>query len=382
MKKILFIVPSLKGGGVEKVLINMIKKMSDEKYDITILAILDEGERKSELPSKVHYKSIWKREFKIGGKRIKGTDRLFKWIFSTLSPKILHKLFINEKYDIEVDYWGQEGLKLVLGSGKQVRKYAFIHIDMNTGSMQNSIFPFKTWAKLKEAYTRMDKIINVSEDCQKSMTERFDLNLEEQKKNIVKYNINLNNEILQKASEKLDYKYDKEKNILCTSGRLCKQKGFERLITICGQLKKQGMNFELWILGEGEERTRLEKAILDNQLEQHVKLLGYQSNPYKYMSHADIFVCSSFYEGFSTVVSEAVILGIPIVTTNCTAAREILGDSEFGLVTEIDDNSLYEGLREMLTNKQMYQEYQKKVLERQAFFDMDMRLAQMEELFE
>lgn len=382
MKKILFIVPSMKGGGVEKVLLNMIKALPKDKYEMTVMAILDEGERKEELPFNVNYRYVWKRAFYIGSKRIRGTDRLFQAIFKKLSPKLLHKIFIKENYDIEVDYWGQEGLKLILGAKDNVKKLTFIHYDMNAESMQKSVFPFKNSSELKKAYTSMDYIVNVSEDCRKSIQERFGLVGDEQKKNIVRYNVNLNTEIIQKSEEDIGLIYNENKFLLCTSGRLCQQKGFERLINICNRLREQNLEFELWILGEGEERQNLEVAIDKYQLTDCVKLLGYQKNPYKYMAKSDLFVCSSFYEGFSTVVSEAVILGIPIVTTDCTGAKEILGDSEYGLVTDIDDDSLFEGLKKMLKDKQLYQHYRDKVLERQTFFDMNKIVTEIEQLFE
>lgn len=382
MKKILFIVPSMKGGGVEKVLLNMIKALPKDKYEMTVMAILDEGERKEELPSNINYKYVWKRTFYIGNKRIRGTDRLFQLVFKKLSPRLLHKIFIKEKYDIEVDYWGQEGLKLILGAKDNVKKLSFIHYDMNAESMKKAVFPFRSSAELRKAYTTMDYIVNVSDDCRKSVQERFELVGDEQKKNIVRYNVNLNTEIIQKSKEDIELSYNKNKFILCTSGRLCQQKGFERLINICNRLREQNLEFELWILGEGEERQNLEAAIDKYQLADFVKLLGYQKNPYKYMAKSDLFVCSSFYEGFSTVVSEAVILGIPIVTTECTGAKEILGDSEYGLVTGIDDDSLFEGLKKLLSDKQLYQYYKDKVLERQAFFDMNKVVTEIEQLFE
>lgn len=382
MKKILFIVPSMKGGGVEKVLLNMIKALPKDKYEMTVMAILDEGERKEELPPNVNYRYVWKRAFYIGSKRIRGTDRLFQVIFKKLSPKLLHKIFIKENYDIEVDYWGQEGLKLILGGKNNIKKLSFIHTDMNAEGMRHAIFPFKNSKELRKAYLTMDYIVNVSDDCRKSMKERFKLVGDEQKKNVVRYNINLNSEIIQKSNEEIELIHNQNKFILCTSGRLCQPKGFERLVYICHRLREQDIKFELWILGEGEKRKDLEAVIDKYGLKECVKLLGYQKNPYKYMAKSELFVCSSFYEGFSTVVSEAVILGIPIVTTDCTGAKEILGDSEYGLVTGIDDDSLFEGLRKMLTDKQLYQYYKNKVLERQAFFDMNKVVTEIEQLFE
>ena len=100
------------------------------------------------------------------------------------------------------------------------------------------------------------------------------------------------------------------------------------------------------------------------------------------MKNADVFVCSSFFEGFSTVVSEAVILGVPVVTTNCTGAKEILGESEYGIVSGLDDESLYMALKSILTDEGLYQHYLDKVKERQSFFDKDKRLKEIEDLFD
>ena len=99
------------------------------------------------------------------------------------------------------------------------------------------------------------------------------------------------------------------------------------------------------------------------------------------MKASDLFICSSHFEGFSTVVSEAVILGVPVLTTNCTGAKEILGESEYGLVTGKDDESLYEGLKKILIDENLYQRYCNAVIKRQKFFDNHVRLKETEELF-
>jgi glycosyltransferase involved in cell wall biosynthesis len=75
------------------------------------------------------------------------------------------------------------------------------------------------------------------------------------------------------------------------------------------------------------------------------------------MKAADMIVCSSRYEGLSTVVTEALILGRPVVTTPCNGMAELLGDSEFGLIAESDDNGLHRALRRMLTEPGLGQHY-------------------------
>ena len=105
----------------------------------------------------------------------------------------------------------------------------------------------------------------------------------------------------------------------------------------------------LWVIGEGEERPLLEAYIRENHLEESAKLLGFRDNPYCLMGTADLLVCSSVFEGFSTFITEGLILGKPIVTTDVSGMRELLGDSEYGLITANDDEAFYEGVKRMLT---------------------------------
>lgn len=100
------------------------------------------------------------------------------------------------------------------------------------------------------------------------------------------------------------------------------------------------------------------------------------------MAAADLYVCPSYVEGFSTVVSEAVVLETPVVTTDCSGMREILGDSEYGLITQNTEDSLFEGLRTMLDKPEVYQYYQRRVRERAPFFYMEERLKAYEEILD
>ena len=132
----------------------------------------------------------------------------------------------------------------------------------------------------------------------------------------------------------------------------------------------------------GSDAKKLKKYIDNNDLE-NVKLLGYQENPYKYIKKADIFVCSSRAEGFSTVVSEAVILGKTIVTTECSGMREILGkNAEYGIICKNEEKDLYENLKRVLENKKIFEYYQNKIKERKNFFDMKNNIEKIEKIFQ
>lgn len=109
-----------------------------------------------------------------------------------------------------------------------------------------------------------------------------------------------------------------------------------------------------------------------------VKLLGFKKNPYKYMNKSDLFVCSSRTEGFSTVVTEALIIGLPVVSTKCTGTNELLNNGECGLITDNNIESLYMGVKEMLQNKKEYEKYRVKSLERGKEFSLKRRINEIE----
>jgi glycosyltransferase involved in cell wall biosynthesis len=101
------------------------------------------------------------------------------------------------------------------------------------------------------------------------------------------------------------------------------------------------------------------------------------------MSKSDIYVCSSVQEGLSTATTEAVILGLPVVSTLVSGAEEILGKhNEYGIVTENSENGLYRGLRSMLTESQTLAHYRQKAAERAPFFNNDHTVKAVEALFE
>ena len=127
-------------------------------------------------------------------------------------------------------------------------------------------------------------------------------------------------------------------------------------------MKKGGYQFSLWLIGDGVEHQQLVDKINQEKLEDTVKLLGIQSNPHKFTSKADVFICSSFSEGYSTACVEAILLGIPVISTAVSGAQEIIDDSQCGIVCQLDDDSLYEALKHVLDNPEVIPAW-KKILE-------------------
>ena len=217
----------------------------------------------------------------------------------------------------------------------------------------------------KNTYQNFNYIIAVLKIVKEQFIKKFTF---DENKVVIKYNPINDKEIKQKAEESIETIKNKESFLMCTVGRLAKQKGYDRLVKIAKKLADDGINYELWIIGVGPDDEKLKKYVKDNQLETKVKFLGYQRNPYKYIKKADLFVCSSRAEGYSTVVSEACILGIPTITTNCSGMEEILGkESEYGKIVKNEEEALYKGIYEIITDKELYENYKRKIAQKSAF---------------
>lgn len=334
MIKILFFIDSISGGGAEKVLRNLVNNMDQSKFEITVQTINDSAKADTLLKDGIRYKTINRFKNRV----INGLYQY--WIRLCAEVKILYPLYIRDNYDIEVAYLECGPTKILASStNKKAVKIAWVHCDLEKKEGFADSLP-----KSKKYYKRFDKIVCVSKNIKESFEKLFGKDPE----SIVLYNVNDENEILEKAEEQVNINREMSGPLIEVIGRLSEEKGVDRLIRVCSRLKKNRYNFQLWVLGEGKERGNLEKIIEENNLSEYVKLLGFISNPYPYIKLADILVCPSRYEGLSTVVTEGLILGKAVVTTQCSGMKELLGDSEYGIITENSEQGLYYGLKKML----------------------------------
>lgn len=158
----------------------------------------------------------------------------------------------------------------------------------------------------------------------------------------------------------------------CGVGKLADVKGFDRMIRIQSRLRQEGFDSRLLILGEGEERPKLEALAVSEGVADSVTFLGYQTNPYKYVSKFDLFVCASHSEGFSTAATEALIVGTPVCTVEVSGMKEMLGEhNEWGIVTENDEEALYQGIKGLLEDPSRLAYYKEKAIERGRDFSTE-----------
>ncbi len=375
MKKIMIMNNTLSGGGAEKVLQTLLYNLDYKKYDVTLYSMHKE-EIKSNFPKEIHYKIVFGYE---GDNKF--VNRCMAYIkgviFNKCSSRVFYKLFFHEKYDVEIAFIEGESTKIIAGStNKKSKKYAWVHIDLCNNPWTS--FLYKNTQEERKYYNCFDKVFCVSNSVREAFISKFKI---PENKVFVQYNPINKEEIIKKAKEKCDIQ-DKVKLRLVSVGRLVEQKGYDRLLNIALKLKNQGLDFELIILGEGEERKNYEKFINENNLMDMVWLMGFKENPYPYMAQSDIFVCSSRSEGFSTVVSEAVVLGLPVISTDCAGIKELFGNEECGIIVENNEEALYEALYIALSNPKSLEKYREGSLRRGKNFSLQETMKEIEMLLD
>ena len=302
--------------------------------------------------------------------------KLYTAFWKYVPTKWIYKIFVREKYDVEVAFLEGICAKIIASStNPKSQKIAWIHVDLMNQHKSGNIF--KSHTEEEKIYDKFNNIICVSEYVKNQFQKMFKVHGDV----LVKYNPVNVNEILTKSEEEALEKPVKRKFTVCSVGRLNAQKAYGRLLECHKKLIDEGFDYDLWIVGEGTDRNNLSAYIENNGLQDSVKLLGFKNNPYVYMRNSDLFVCSSIAEGFSTVATEALILGLPIVTTDCSGMQELLGDSEYGLITANDTQALYEGMKAMLRDPELYAKYREKAKIRGQMFSMEKAINEIQNLF-
>lgn len=364
-KKILFLIPNLQPGGAERVLVNLANNLSQDKFDVTVQTLFDVGINKQYLLPHVHYKGGWK-------KQPRGTTTLMK----LFSPSFLYRRVVKEQYDIVISYLEGPTARIVSGcKDKKTKLVCWLHVEFL--GYKNATVGFRSIKEAKKRYNRFDKIIAVADTVRTDFKKwiQIDRPIE------VLYNTNETEQIIEKAKETVeDMLIVPNEIVICSVGRLRPEKDFKKLIIVHKRLIDEGYVHKLYILGEGSEREKLEQLIQELQVTDSVKLLGFQKNPYAYVARCDIYACSSLREGFSTAVTEALVLGTPVVTTECSGMKELLGENnEYGIVTENSEDGLYEGLKQLLSNPELLASYKEKATERGKCFSREATVRTVEE---
>lgn len=342
--------------GTVRALINLVNNLDPEKFEITIKALYRcDFDLAKELHSNIKLEKCF-------GFYFQGFNR----IVNLFSPKHWYKKFIKEKYDIEIAFQCDLPTKIV---GASLNERA-VHVEWMHG-----------YGLCEEPYRKADKVVCVSkynaERCLKEMNNEVNVTY--------CYNLNDDKIIFQKACEPIVPALDfssKKKPLFVTVGRLSPEKGYVRLVKIFKILRDEGYDFSLVIIGDGEEKSAIESVIKKNNMTDEIFMTGALNNPHNVTKQADCFICSSYSEGYSTACTEAAILGIPIISTSVPGGAEIINDCRCGLLTDIDDNSLLNGIRRVLQNLEIIEQWKSTLSFTKETFSLKNRVKELNALFD
>lgn len=366
MKRILFSIGSLEGGGAEKVLLDLVNRLCGQ-YDITVQTIYNEGLYREQLDSRVHYRSIIK-------KPTLNKKRVFHRLITYLPPKWTYRLLVGRGYDISVAFLEGISSKLISGGQGLARTVSWIHTDISTINPRHAGY----WHHQDQArcYARFDQIVCVSGDAKKAFINTVNPPTEPE----VIINPIDNQAIVNKAREAMNLP-EKRGFTFCSLGRLVPVKAFDRVLRAVARLKQEGLPCCFWLLGEGAEGENLKALARELDIQDEVVFWGFQKNPYPILQSSDAYVCSSLQEGYPLAVAEALVLKKPVVATLCTGSREIINDGEYGLLTENSEEGVYQGMKACLNSPDTLLELQEKAVLGAASFDRDRAMQKVYDLF-
>ncbi len=351
--RVTFFLPSLYGGGAERVVVNLVKEFVKRGISVELVLANVKGPYLREIP-----------------KEVKIIDLKSSRVLFSL-PKLV-TYFKKEKPEIFVSSLSHANIISVIA--KEVAKTKtklFLREDTtlslayrNSRSLEVKIMPLL----MRLFYSYADLIIAVSKGVKDDLVEF--VKIPEDRIEVI-YNPIITTELFIKAEEPIDHPLFTPNSfpIILGVGRLTKAKDFQTLLKAFSIVRKE-IDSRLVILGEGEERKNLEKLIKDLGIENDVWLPGFVDNPYKFMSKASVFVLSSIYEGFGNVLVEALALGCPVVSTDCPSGPgEILENGEYGKLVGVGDT---EGLAKAILDIIRNHKWENQAtIERAKMFEVD-----------
>lgn len=373
--RILFVINTLGQAGAETALLSLLQTLAREKgearYEISLYVLTGQGEMVSRLPADVRLLNKKYREESVltakGRKYLKKTVlkamftratvvKLFPYLVKNtcamlgkkriLPDKLLWRVLsdggmvLPEEYDLAVSYLEGGAAYFVADHVKAAKKAAFIHVDYEKAGY--------TRALDKDCYLAFDKIFTVSDEVREAFLKAYP---ELPDKTEVFHNILNKEEIVRRAEEGEGFTDGFTGMRLLSVGRLTAQKAFEVSVDAMKRLKDAGKNVRWYVLGEGDQRKKLQEQIDVLGLTEDFILYGAVNNPYPFMKQADIYVHASRFEGKSIAIQEAQILGKPMVVSDCSGNREQVCHGRDGLMCGLTPESLAENIMLLLEDE-------------------------------
>lgn len=361
-KKILFITPSLCQGGIEHSQVTMLNVLDQEKYDITLLLYLDDLTLLPLVPEHVrvivdkdenHYfrrpralqLNILKRMTAAAGKKKASKhygELLREYVHNEKMKHPARDLFSEEQFDVVVSNAIGRATEMAIHINAK-KRYVFFHSSVD---LHHDL--------LETLFTLYDGIIAVSNGVKSMLQDSYPC---------VKDRVFLlenyvdADEIITKANAENGLSFNNSKIKITSCGRFSIEKGFDMAARSAAILKARGYDFHWVFIGDGDEREKIEEIIRENNLEKQITITGYTDNPFPLIKDCDIYVQPSYEEAYGRTIKEALILGRPIVSTSTTGGKTLIENDETGILTDIDEISLAEGIITLIENKSLREKY-------------------------
>jgi len=303
-KKILFVIPSLAGGGAERVFTTLLAHLDRTRFECHLGLLQDKGSYMRDVPAdvRVHHLNISRVRYALPG-IIRLTRKLRPHVVLSTLGHLNLALILARPF-------------LPRGTKLLIRESAIA-----TSFLEDWMRHPQLWKWLyRRLYKRADKVVCLSDSMVNDLVEHFDV----PRAKLVRIYNPVDVKKVQEAADAAPNPYAGPGPHLVAVGRLTRQKGFDVLLSALPRVLERVPNATLTILGQGPLETHLAEQAENLRLINKVAFLGFQENPWRYLKHADLFVLPSRYEGTPNILLEALVLGVPVVATDCPGGtREI-----------------------------------------------------------
>lgn len=358
--KILFVINSLEGAGIEKSLVTLLNNISIDKYDIYLKVFSRTGLFMNQIPTSIHVLSEEPQFYPLRKSCMyyihKG--KILHAFMRCLIPLLKRnktnnkwewriRKFLSEKneeyYDVAIGYADGQPTYFVINQVKANYKVGWNHLDYTLSGYNHCID--------KYYFNKLDKMVVISSSCEQSILQTSP---ELEGKTVLIENIIDENAILEKSKEFYPSEFKTHKGIIIVSiGRLSKQKGYDHALRALGILNKKGITFTYFIIGIGNEENEIISLSKQLGIEENVVLLHQKSNPYPYLKNCDIYLQTSNIEGKSIALEEAKILCKPIVITNFATSSDQIQNEYNGLVCEFDSGNIADAIYRIINESNL-----------------------------
>ena len=362
--KVLFRLRSLEMGGVPRVIIDLLRNLPKDKFDLALMLNLYQGELIKELPADIQLIVVEKGKEQMSSnpfiQRLQLIWRRLKLEVYDKFPSVLYQLKVPGRYDIEIASSYAEFDMVLKSPDKHSRKLAWFHTDVTYDVNQERA------RERVETMKNFDHVIFCAAHI-RNVIEKY-YNVVYTSSSVV-YNAIHTNEVKEKALEfSVDYT-EVKKPVFCSVGRLHSRKGYHRLINIHCKLMDEGFEHSILVLGDGEEKNNLTQQINQLGVQDSFKLLGTKINPYPYIKNADYFVLPTRSEAYPLVINEALALEKPIISTNVGGIPEMIEDGVDGILVNDDQEELYEAMKKVFTQPDLLEKIRQNTKESYKKFD-------------